>query len=167
MAVAGAGAGGSGWQAANAAKRIRQRTGLKLYCPRMNVDEFFEGRAFAVAGASNDRRKFGNKVLRCYWDNGRVAYPVNPNQTTIEGQPCYPDLGSLPGPVHGVSLITPPEVSEQIVDDAAAAGITRLWFQPGAESPRALAKARARGMQVIAGGPCVLVTLPGRSLSEE
>lgn len=126
----------------------------------MNVDHFFGSRAFAVVGASNDRRKFGNKVLRCYWDHGRVAYAVNPHRDNIEGRPCYPDLASLPEPVDAVSLITPPEISERIVDEAARAGIERLWFQPGAESARAIAKARAHGMKVIAGGPCVLVELP-------
>jgi predicted CoA-binding protein len=61
--------------------------------------------------------------------------------------------------VHGVSIITPPAITERIVEDAAAAGITRLWIQPGAESPRAVERARELGMSVIAGGPCLLVAL--------
>jgi len=77
----------------------------------------------------------------------------------IEGQKVYRDLMSLPEPVHGVSIITPPEITEQIVEDAAAAGITRLWMQPGAESDAAVARARELGMSVISGGPCLLVAL--------
>ena len=34
-----------------------------------------------------------------------------------------------------------------------------LWMQPGAESPAAIARAQALGMNVIAGGPCLLVVL--------
>lgn len=126
------------------------------------IDDFFSGSPFAVVGASNDRRKFGNKVLRCYWEHGLTALPVNPARSTVEGQPCFATLAELPEPPHGVSLITPPEVSEDVVRQAAELGIARLWFQPGAESKAALDAAAAAGMRVIAGGPCVLVELPRR-----
>lgn len=127
-----------------------------------DIDAFFAGSPFAVVGASDDRAKFGNKVLRCYWDHGLTAYPVNPKRATVEGQPCFSKLADVPGPLHGVSLITQPDVGETIVEEAAALGIERLWFQPGSESPRALAAARRHKMSVIAGGPCVLVELPRR-----
>jgi predicted CoA-binding protein len=125
-----------------------------------DVRTFLEGDGFAVVGASNDRHKFGNKVLRCYWDHGKTAHPVNPKRDTVEGKPCYATLVDVPDPIHGVSLITPPEVSERIVQEAAARGVERVWFQPGAESRKAIADAKALGMTVIAGGPCVLVELP-------
>jgi len=123
------------------------------------IAEFLAGKAFAVVGASNDRWKYGNKVLRCYLQNGRKAIPVNPNATTVEGIAAVPDLSSLEEPVHGASIITPPEVTERIVEEAAEAGVKRLWMQPGAESDRAIERAEALGLSVIAGGPCVLVAL--------
>jgi predicted CoA-binding protein len=61
--------------------------------------------------------------------------------------------------VHGVSIITPPPVTERVVEDAHSAGITRLWMQPGAESPRAIERCAELGIDVIAGGPCLLVVL--------
>ena len=126
---------------------------------REHIQDFLAGERFAVVGASSDRSKYGNKVLRCYLQDGREAVPVNPNATEVEGQPCVPDLASLPAPVHGVSIITPPHVTERVVEEAAAAGLTRLWLQPGAESPAALRRAEELGLEVIAGGPCLLVVL--------
>jgi predicted CoA-binding protein len=123
------------------------------------MEEFLAGSVYAVVGASNDRWKYGNKVLRCYVQNGKRAIPVNPRATVVEGLPAVPDLASLPEPVHGVSIITPPEVTEEIVEEAAKAGITRLWMQPGAESARAIERAEELGLSVIAGGPCLLVSL--------
>jgi len=123
------------------------------------ISEFLAGESFAVVGASNDRWKYGNKVLRCYLQNGRKAIPVNPSATTVEGVAAVPDLASLEEPVHGASIITPPDVTEQIVEEAARAGVTRLWMQPGAESDRAIERAEELGISVIAGGPCVLVAL--------
>ena len=123
------------------------------------ISDFLAGSTYAVVGASNDRWKYGNKVLRCYLQNGRRAIPVNPRSDVVEGIAAVPDLASLPEPVHGASIITQPEVTEQVVEEAAKAGITRLWMQPGAESDRAIGRARELGLSVIAGGPCVLVVL--------
>lgn len=128
-----------------------------------DVAEFLAGEVFAVVGASQERAKFGNRVLRAYLAHGRRALPVNPRETVIEGLACVPDLASLPGPVHGVSIITPPAVTERVVDEALALGLKRLWLQPGAESAPAVARARAAGALVLAYGPCVLVELDARA----
>ena len=123
------------------------------------IDQFLAQPAFAVVGASRDRSKYGNKVLRCYQQNGRTAYPVNPNADEIEGLACSPDLASLPDQVKAASIITPPEITERIVEQAAEAGVQHLWMQPGAESKAAVQRAAELGLQVIAGGPCILVIL--------
>jgi predicted CoA-binding protein len=123
------------------------------------IAEFLASAPHAVVGASRDRAKIGNKVLRAYVQTGRSVVPVNPTADEIEGLKAYPDLASLPAPVHGVSVITPPLVTESIVEKAGALGIKHIWLQPGAESPQAVARATELGMNVISGGPCILVAL--------
>ena len=123
------------------------------------IDEFLSGSPHAVVGASKDRSKYGNKVLRVYQQNNRPAFPVNPNEDEVEGVPAYPDLASLPETVHGISIITPPKVTEGIVKQAGELGIKNIWMQPGAESDAAVSRAEELGMNVIAGGPCLLVVL--------
>lgn len=128
------------------------------------IDAFLAGSPFAVCGASPDRKKYGNKVLRCYLQNGLVAIPINPTQgmDVIEGVKAFPRLAEVPsppGPIHAVSIITPSPVTEKIVEQMGELGITHVWMQPGAESPKAVARARELGMNVIAGGPCILVAL--------
>ena len=123
------------------------------------IEQFLAGRPHAIVGASRNRAKYGNKVLRAFLQNGRQVYPVNPAADVVEGLVAYPDLGSLPEPVYGVSVITPPEVSERVVEEAARLGIAHIWFQPGAESEAAVNRAKQAGMNVIYGGPCVLVAL--------
>ena len=123
------------------------------------IDQFLQGSPHAVVGASRDRSKYGNKVLRVYLQKEMPVYPVNPNAETVEGHTAYPDLASLPEPVHGISVITPPEVTESVITQAADMGIHNIWLQPGAESETALELARQHGLNVIAGGPCALVVL--------
>ncbi|MEZ6196841.1 MAG: CoA-binding protein [Planctomycetota bacterium] len=124
-----------------------------------DVKAFLEAPRFAVVGASVDRDKYGNKVLRCYQQNGRPVVPVNPRQTEIEGLVAFPSLTDVGGSDLGVSIITPPPVTERVVDEAIALGIRQLWMQPGAESAPAIARAEAAGLNVIHSGPCLLVVL--------
>ncbi len=77
----------------------------------------------------------------------------------IEGVKTYPDMASLPTLVHDVSVVTPQHLSEAIVEQAAAISVQNIWFQPGVESERANARAQELGMNVVAGGPCILVVL--------
>src|SRR3712207_2224258 len=105
------------------------------------IEAFLAGKVFAVVGASQDRGKYGNKVLRAYLQDGRPASPVNPHTRKGEGVSSCPALASLRDEVNGVSNITPPAVRENVLDQAGALGIRRLWMQPGAESPAAVERA--------------------------
>jgi CoA binding domain len=63
-------------------------------------------------GASTNREKYGNTVLRVYQQNRRDVVPVNPAGGEIEGLTAYADLASIPGTIDGVSIITPPKITE-------------------------------------------------------
>jgi len=123
------------------------------------INQFLSAAAFGVAGASANRQKYGNRVLRCYLQNGKRAVPVNPNETEIEGIACVASVDKLPADVTSLSMITPPAVTEQLVPKAIAHGIRNIWMQPGAESPAAVALCREKGVNVIADGSCLLVVL--------
>src|SRR5512145_2232963 len=121
------------------------------------VRAFMSQGPFAVVGASSDPTKYGNRVLRAYLQRGEDVYPINPRADSIEGLKAYGSLRALPVKVRGVSIITPPAITERVVEEAAQAGAEFVWMQPGAESPEAVRKAQALGLKVIAGGPCYLV----------
>lgn len=123
------------------------------------INQFLSATAFGVAGASSNRQKFGNRVLRCYVQNGKRVIPVNPNETEIEGIACVASVDELPADVTSLSMITPPTVTEHLVPKAIAHGIKNIWMQPGAESPAAVALCREKGVNVIADGSCLLVVL--------
>ena len=123
------------------------------------IDEFLKAEAFGVVGASSDRSKFGNRVLRCYQEHGLTAVPVNPKEKEIEGIPCVASVADLPDVVTSISVISPPPVTERVVEQAAGKRIRNIWMQPGAESAQAVAFCREHGINVIADGSCILVVL--------
>lgn len=126
---------------------------------REQIDTFLAAKAFGVAGASSRRDKYGNKVLRCYLQNGKKAIPIHPAEKEIEGVPVVAQVADLPDDVESLSIVTPPQITEKIVEAALARGIRNLWMQPGAESPAAVEAARKAGANVIADGSCLLVTM--------
>ena len=121
------------------------------------IRAFMSSGPYAVVGASSNRDKYGNKVLRAYQQHGQEVYPINPRTDEIEGLKAYPSLAAVPVRLRAVSIITPPKITEQVVKEAAAAGVKFVWMQPGAESDEAIRSAEALGLEVIAGGPCYLV----------
>ncbi|MCR9247253.1 MAG: CoA-binding protein [bacterium] len=128
------------------------------------IRDFLGCGAFAVVGASSNRDKYGNKVLRCYAQHQLPVVGVNPKLESVEGRPCHPNLQAAVAakPVAGplaASVVAPPMAAESIVGDALAAGVKHLWFQPGAEDVDASAAARQAGIQVIDDGSCLLVAL--------
>jgi predicted CoA-binding protein len=123
------------------------------------IDTFLAADAFGVVGASSKPHKYGNKVLRCYQQNQHIVVPVNPVEKEIEGLSCVVSVSDLPDHVVSISIITPPHVTEKVVEQAIARGIRNVWMQPGAESSQAVAACEEAGINVIADGSCVLVVL--------
>ena len=123
------------------------------------LEQFLAAPMFAVVGASTNRDKYGNKVLRCYQQNNRPVIPVHPKEKLIEGIDCVASIADLPAEVESLSVITPPKITEKIVEQAAAKGIKNIWMQPGAESPAAVQYCKEQGINIIADGSCLLVVL--------
>jgi predicted CoA-binding protein len=129
----------------------------------MNITEriaqFLSAEGFAVAGASTNRDKYGNKVLRCYMQHSKRVVPVNPHVSAVEGLASVASVSDLPGNVQSLSIITPPRITEQVVEEAIAKGIPNIWMQPGAQSDEAIRRCEDAGINLIADGSCLLVVL--------
>ena len=123
---------------------------------RAAVGDFVSQRALAVAGVSRGGKKFGNAVCRELKAKGYRVYPIHPHADAIDGDPCYRRFADLPEPVGGVIVVVPPSEAQQVVRDAAAAGITRVWLQQGAESPEAVRVCEQAGISVVS-GHCILM----------
>lgn len=123
------------------------------------IEKFLEAAAFGVAGASTDRNKYGNKVLRCYLQNDRKVVPVNPKADEIEGIRCVDSVKSLPEEVKSLSIVTPPQITEKVVEEAVEKGMENVWMQPGSQSDEAVRLCRDNEINVIADGSCILVVL--------
>ena len=103
----------------------------------------------AIIGASNNRGKFGNKAVRAFQQQGYTVYPVNPNESEVEGLATYKSIRDVPVRPQMISVYVPPPVLLKLLPDIAAKGCDELWLNPGTESDEALAESEKLGLNVI------------------
>ena len=103
----------------------------------------------AVIGASSDRRKFGNRAVRAFREQGYTVVPINPHEAEVEGLKAYASVLDVPGPIDMATLYVPPEVGERVIEEIARRRIAEVWLNPGAESDELVARARALSIQPI------------------
>jgi predicted CoA-binding protein len=116
---------------------------------KADIEDFLAQKTLAVVGVSRKSQKFGNAIYKELKKKGYRVFPVNANAETVEGEPCYHDLKSLPEPVGGVVIVVPPAQTEVVVKDAQEAGICRVWIQQGAQSEAALAFCKENNITVV------------------
>ena len=124
------------------------------------VDDFVAQRTLAVVGVSRSGKKFGNTIYRELKAKGYRLFAVHPRAAQVEGDRAYPSLKALPEAVGGVIVCVPPAQAAQVVRDAAAAGIRRVWLQQGAESEEAVRFCREQGLGIVAGECIMMFTEP-------
>jgi predicted CoA-binding protein len=128
---------------------------------REAASEFLGKKRIAVTGVSRHPQDHGsNVVYKRLRERGYEVFAVNPNANEVEGDPCYHDLGSIPGGVEAVVIGTRPETAEATMRECAALGIKHVWmhraFGTGSVSEAATTYGREHGLTVIDGGcPCM------------
>lgn len=115
------------------------------------VDLLNKTTAIAIVGLSPKENRPSNMVGRYLLDAGYTVYPVNPGQTKILGEICYPDLQSIPHPIDIVNIFRRSEdilpIVRQVVElDPLPHSI---WMQQGIFNEAAADVARSKGLYVV------------------
>jgi predicted CoA-binding protein len=92
------------------------------------VADFLAQKKIAVVGVSDKRDTGSNLAYRKFKENGYQVYPVNPRISEFEGQPCYPDLKSIPEKPEAVFILASPKVTDQIVQQCVDLGVKHVWM---------------------------------------
>lgn len=127
------------------------------------VHSFLSGHRFAVVGASDSKGSFGRTIAQALADHGYDVVPVHPSLRSLDGRRCYQRVADIPEAVDGVVVMVNGDAAAAVVEDAAAAGVHKVWLFKGlggggAASPEALLACEAHGMDVV-GGACPLMFL--------
>jgi uncharacterized protein len=106
-------------------------------------------RTIAVVGLSGRRFRPSYGVAEYLKGAGYRIVPVNPTETSVLGEKCYPDLDSVPDPVDIVDIFRRSEFVPEIVEAAIRIGAKAVWMQEGVVHEAAARRAEQAGLAVI------------------
>jgi uncharacterized protein len=106
-------------------------------------------RTIAVVGLSGRRFRPSYGVAEYLQKAGYRIIPVNPRESQILGEKCYPDLESIPDAVDIVDIFRRPEFVPDIVEAAIRIGAKAIWMQEGVVHEEAARRAEAAGLVAI------------------
>jgi uncharacterized protein len=106
-------------------------------------------RTIAVVGLSKNELRASHFVGYYLRRHGYRVIPVNPRETEILGETCYPSLTDIPEPVDVVNVFRAPEALPGIVAETIAIGASALWCQFGVINIEAARTAVDAGVSVI------------------
>ena len=107
------------------------------------------GRTIAVVGLSAKRYRPSYGVAEYMQRAGYRIIPVNPHETEVLGEKCYPDVESVPEPIDIVDIFRRSEFVPEIVEAAIRKGAKAIWMQEGVIHEEAARRAREAGLEVV------------------
>ena len=114
------------------------------------VDDVLQkARTVAVVGISHKEHRDSYKVAKYLKEHGYRMIPVNPRYTEVLGEPCYPDLKSVPEHIDIVDIFRNVDAIPAIVDEAIDVKASAVWMQLGLAHDESAEKARCAGLVVI------------------
>ena len=112
-------------------------------------DILHTARTIAVVGLSGKRFRPSYGVTEYMQRAGYKIIPVNPYETQILGESCYPDLDSVPGEIDIVDIFRRSEFVPDIVEAAIRKGAKAIWMQEGVAHEAAARRATEAGLLVL------------------
>ena len=106
-------------------------------------------RVVAVVGLSAKPDRPSYRVASYLKEQGYKIIPVNPTEKEVLGEPCYPDLASVPESVDVVDVFRRSEEVPPIVEEAIRIGAKTVWMQEGVINEEAAARGREAGLRVV------------------
>lgn len=120
-------------------------------------------KTIAVVGCSPRASRTSHRIARYLQQQGFQIIPVNPYHDELLGEPCYPDLQSIPAEtvIDIVDIFRRPEFTPDVVDDAIKRSEVTgrkpvIWTQIGVHNDQARATAENAGFTYVT-NRCLMV----------
>ena len=88
----------------------------------------------ALVGASNNPKKYGNKILLDLISKGYNVAPINNQEKIISGMKSYKNVMDLETSPSIINFVVPPKIGFEITKELVENNYENFWYQPGAES---------------------------------
>jgi uncharacterized protein len=125
-------------------------TDLRRYQEPLTIQRMLHtARTIAVVGLSNNPLRASYFVGYYLKRHGYRVFPVNPRETEILGETCYPSLSDVPEHLDIVNVFRAPDALPGIAGEAVAIGADALWCQFGVINAEGAQIAEEGGLEVV------------------
>jgi uncharacterized protein len=125
-------------------------TDLKRYQDPLTIQRVIHNaRTIAIVGLSANQLRASNFVGFYLKRHGYRVIPVNPRESEILGEVCYPSLSDVPVAVEIVNVFRAPDALPEIAREAVAIHAGSLWCQFGVINEQGARVAEEGGLAVV------------------
>ncbi|MGM5480477.1 MAG: CoA-binding protein [Nanobdellota archaeon] len=112
-------------------------------------------KTYAIVGASADTSKYGYTIFSDLRSKQCTVIPVNPKGGVLDGVPVSRSLLDVSKHIDVVVMVTPPHITEHVIEDVLEKSIPLIWFQPGSFNTAILDWCKKKGIDVVPGA-CIM-----------
>jgi predicted CoA-binding protein len=125
-------------------------TDLARYQDPMTIQRLLHtSKTIAIVGLSSNELRPSHFVGYYLKRHGYRVVPVNPRETMVLGETCYPQLQDVPVPIDIVNVFRAPDALPGIARDAVAVRAQALWCQFGVINEEGARTAEEGGLSVV------------------
>lgn len=123
------------------------------------INSIVNSKNIALAGISEDTKKFGNTLYKELTSKGYNIFPIHPAKAEINGIKCYPNLHEIKDKIEALLICVKPDKALDLIKQAKEANISNIWLQNGAGSPEVIKLAKELNLNIVA-NRCILMYAP-------
>lgn len=122
-----------------------------MYKDNVEIEKFLASKSVALIGVSRNKQSYSRTLMKAFVDKGFEVFPVNPNETEIDGLKCYQSITQLPNSIDAAYIIKRKEMAIDLAREVANRGIKKIWIHVKCDAPNIKELCKEFGVTVIAG----------------
>jgi hypothetical protein len=108
------------------------------------------GATWAVVGLTDNPDRAAKPIASFLKSElGMHVVPVNLRRESVSGDRAFGRIAEVPYPIDVVHVFVNGAAANGVVDEVIRTGVKNIWFQIGVDSPEAVEKAEAAGLNVV------------------
>ncbi len=108
------------------------------------------GATWAVVGLTDSPDRVAKPIASFLKSElGMRVIPVNLRREPVNGDRAFGHIAEIPYPIDVVQIFVNGAAAVSVVEEAIRKDVQNIWFQPDVNSPAAVDKAQAAGLNVV------------------
>lgn len=114
-----------------------------------SIQQFLDTKKIAMAGVSQNQKKFGYLIFKELKEKGFDICPVHHTANEIDEVKCVNSVSEIPAGYEKLYIVTPQHATDEILKQAISKGVKHVWIQQKSETSETLKIASENNIELI------------------